>query len=198
MSKIFFVCDTETTGFSPKNADVIEIAALKVETTRDGFKVLDAVDIYVNPGYPLPAAIVEFNEKNGTGINDAFLKENGVSKKEAAMQMDAFFGENPTVVGHNFQKFDLGFVNKLFMDGIRKPFSPKKVTDTLLLHRKYEPDIPSHKLADCFEMTEKKYSSMQPKFHTAIADCYATLDVLDDIVKHHAPKLNKNPQLELR
>ena len=182
MGKVFFISDTETTGFNPATADAIEVAILKVEQAGDKFKVLDSLDIYIDPGYPLPEKIVEFNEKNHTGINDALLAKSP-SPKEAARKISDFFGWRPTVVGHNFESFDVGFIDKLYRQ-LDKSFTPKTIVDTLTLSRKFEP-VGSHKLGVMFEKSDKTYSSASPKFHTAIADCYATLDVLDYLMKTH-------------
>ena len=199
MAKEFFIFDTETTGLSPSNADLIEFSALKVKSYNkrndEGkmetvFEVLDEIDFYVNPGYKLPDNIVDFNKKNNTGIDDNLLREKGLRPEAAAQKVVDFLGKDPVLVGHNSDAFDIGFVNKL-LGNIGEQLTPKATADTLKIARQVirnskKGDL---KLCNLFEKTDKTYSNNSPKFHTSIADCYATLDVLDYLIKEYAPKI---------
>lgn len=181
VGNIFFVIDTETTGFSRSNADAIEISALKVGVTKDGFEVLDTFDTYINPNYPLPKEIVEFNERNHTGVTDKLLAKSP-SKIAAAQDFVDFIGKDwkmKYVVGHNLP-FDVKFIDKLLnetnvVDSLR--FTQY---DTLSMSREHLSG--SHKLCDVFEFSEKKHTETAKDikgFHNSLADCYATLDVLE-------------------
>ena len=173
MSKIkgkhFFVFDTETTGLSPVSADIIEFSALKVN--GDTFNIEDEFNIFINPGYKLPPDIVEFNEKNHTGINDELLSK-APSSKEAAELIAEFLGESPIVMGHNSIRFDEAFVNKLYRNNLKKDFSPSCHIDTLIMSKELVEG--SHKLCDLFAQTD---ASDMEGFHTAIADVKATLEI---------------------
>lgn len=173
--KSFYVVDTETTGFSPSTADAIEVSALKVEVKNGKFCVVDEYDNYINPQYPLPEAIVKFNEKNGTGICDEFLANKPLAD-EVAKELYDFLGDNPVLVGHNLP-FDEGFINKLFTENLGVSLTPKESIDTLAVCRNKFSG--SHKLCDVHEMTDKTHSSENPQYHNSLADCYATLDVLE-------------------
>ena len=188
---VFYVVDTETTGFDSSRCDVIEISALKVKNTPQGFVVKGSFDIYINPEYPLPPDIVAFNEKNQTGINDKLLARSPLAP-EAAQKFLDFVGERPMVVGHNIKNFDSRFVNRLCMKGLDKPFLVYDYLDTLELARANEKADKKHSLSVCFEKTAKHHSAKCPKFHTAIADCYATLDVLEYLTE----KYYKQQELE--
>lgn len=184
--KDFFVVDTETTGVKIPEADAIEVSALKVHRLENGdFKVVDAFDIYINPEYPLPATIVEFNKKHETGINDELLSTAPLVS-EAAQKVKDFLGENPVVVGHNINNFDLKILNKMYNKGLSEDFIVADTVDTLLLSRAWV-NGKKHNLETMFEFTEKKFSAENPKFHNAVSDCYATLDVLDYLNKTFKP-----------
>lgn len=190
----FFVVDVETTGFDPASADVIEIAAVKVSRNEKGrFEIKDQFDCYVNPEYPLPPDIVEFNKKNDTGIDDELLSRSPKVDEAAKKFMD-FIGKDAVVVGHNIVAFDNKFINKFCTKGTGQGFEPAGVTDTLLLSR----ELDGHKknnLGVCFERTAKRHSSNSPKFHTAIADVICTLDVLEYLDDKYFTKNSPDKEL---
>ena len=53
LSSTTVVFDLETTGFDPRVNHIIEIGAVKIE---DG-KIIDRMDVFVNPGVPIPFRI---------------------------------------------------------------------------------------------------------------------------------------------
>ena len=175
--KHFFVVDTETTGFSRSNADAIEVSALEVEVRNGKFCVINEFDSYINPQYPLPQAIVEFNEKNDTGVCDEFLADKPLAD-EVAEQLHAFLGDYPVLVGHNLP-FDEKFIDKLYRENLGITLETADSIDTLAICRSKMSG--SHKLCDVFEQTKKTHSSSTPQFHNSLADCYATLDVLEHL-----------------
>ena len=190
----FFAVDTETTGFSPKNADIIEIAAIRCERRNGRFEILDEFDSYVNPQYPLPPKIVEFNEKNHTGITDELLRSCPPAHT-VARDFLRFTGERPIVVGHNIVKFDKGFIEKLCASAGRG-FIVNDYLDTLLLSREHEPYQERHSLDVCLERSEKRHTDAHNRlygnssFHTAIFDVKATLDVLEYLDKEYYQRRN--------
>ena len=184
--EVFYVLDTETTGLNPLYSDAIEVSVLKVRTESDRrFEILDELDCYINPHYPLPEEIVEFNRKNQTGITDEFLKnapdaEEVTQKMLKFLEMDSRQEKSPFLVGHNLIQFDYGFINKLYSAYTGKDLNCR-MFDTLLFARKYQSchGAESNSLSVLFQKTQKRHSNACPKFHTSIADCYATLDVLE-------------------
>ncbi len=191
---VFYVVDTETTGFSRSNADAIEISALKVEVTDKGFDVIDTFDTYINPEYPLPEAIVEFNEKNHTGVTDELLAK-APSKAEAARNFVDFIdpSEMKCIVGHNIP-FDLKFIEKLLEETGTAEIMRLASLDTLQMSKMHVSG--SHKLCDMFELSDKKHTNEANNligFHNSLADCYATLDVLDYLKNEFYTK-NKEKQ----
>lgn len=196
---VFYVMDTETTGLSTENADVIQVSAIKVKNNKGEYEVLNIFDTFINPGYPLPPEIVEFNKNENTGIDDELLSK-APSASEAAKMLKEFLGDAPTVVLHN-APFDTKFINKLYNNQLGQDFQTSGTVDTLELCKIKLDNEPKHKLGIMYGLTEKKFSkiyfgSKEPKFHTALADAYATLDVLDYLknrfYKPNTIKVSKN------
>ncbi len=172
--KEFFIYDTETTGLSPVDSDIIEFACLKVAVEERGFVIKDTLDVYINIGYPLPEIIT-----NITGITDAELLENGISPKEAADRISSFLGDTPILAGYNSVKFDTGFVKKLFENaGIS--FEYLFQLDVLTMAKEKTPK--PHKLCDMAEKAGVKDIT----FHRALADCQATLEVFKYLLPMYA------------
>ena len=98
----YAICDIETTGGSPKNSKITEIAIYK----HDGEKVIDEFDTLVNPEIPIPPFIV-----NLTGINDRMV-ENSPRFFEIAKEIIEFT-KDCVFVAHNVG-FDYGVLRSEF------------------------------------------------------------------------------------
>ncbi len=167
--KEFFVYDTETTGLSAEENDIIEFSALKCGLNEDTnrFIVKDSIDVYIKQDAPLPEKIVEI-----TGITDAELGREGISPIEAAKKVREFLGDSPILVGYNSVSFDTGFVKSLYKKTLNEEFDPEFQLDVLTMAREKTPR--PHKLINMAEKAELKGI----EFHRAIGDCKATLGVL--------------------
>ena len=95
----YVVVDLETTGLSPENDKIIEIAAVKVinDTVTDTFSTL------VDPHRHINGYITEI-----TGIDDSMVK-NAPDISEAMPGFMDFLGDM-SVLGHNVIRFDLRFL----------------------------------------------------------------------------------------
>jgi len=98
----FVIVDVETTGGSPKNSKITELAMYKY----DGEKVIDQFVSLVNPEQAIPEFIVRL-----TGITDAMV-ENAPKFYEIARQV-LEFTEGCTFVAHNVA-FDYGMFRHEF------------------------------------------------------------------------------------
>jgi polyribonucleotide nucleotidyltransferase len=153
------VVDVETTGTDPKMADLLEIAAVKVQ----GTKIVDRWSTLVNPGRPIVG-----NQMHG--ITDKDVK-GAPSPKDAADQLLKFVG-NARVVGHNVG-FDLGFIEAAKGDGFR--FEPGTYLDTLVIAREGYPVGPeTYKLVDLARFLGIELSQS----HRALPDAEATANLL--------------------
>ena len=170
-TSVFFVYDTETTGLDPADCDVIEFSAIKCRINDDGsVDNEDNIDIYINPGYPLPEKITEI-----TGITDEELQTNGIAAGDAAELISQFLGTDPVICGYNSVSFDTAFVDKL-LKTIGASFAPTIQLDVLTMAREKTPK--PHKLSDMAE----KLGVTGITFHRSIGDCEATLAVLKKLL----------------
>ena len=160
------VLDTETTGFSPRSEEIIELAMLHVSpggVTREYDQF-----IRLSPGRSIPPKIVEL-----TGITDGILESEGVSKAEVCADLaDMLSLTRPLVVAYNAQ-FDLGFLY-YFLKGFGKASALKnvKMLDALTVYRDRRP-FP-HKLSDAVAA----YALVSQNTHRAIDDTKATYELL--------------------
>jgi polyribonucleotide nucleotidyltransferase len=153
------VLDVETTGTDPRMADLLEIAAVKVQ----GTKIVDRWSTLVNPGRPIVG-----NQMHG--ITDKDVK-GAPSPQEAADQLLNFVGK-ARIVGHNVG-FDLGFIEAAKGDGFR--FEPGTYLDTLVIAREGYPVGPeTYKLVDLARFLGIELSQS----HRALPDAEATANLL--------------------
>ena len=103
----FIVFDTETTGLNPEDNDIIEFSAIKFVVGESTAKKADEIDIFIDPGYPIPEEATKL-----TGITDEDVK--GQYTAETAYKtIKDFFGDNPVVAGYNVS-FDITFIDALY------------------------------------------------------------------------------------
>lgn len=163
--------DTETTGLSAAECDIIEFSALKAKMDSDGRLVTtDTLDVYINPGYPLPEKIVEI-----TGITDSELSEKGITADAAFEKIKAFFGSAPIISGYNV-KFDIGFVEALYSK-FGENFKYKSSLDVMAIAKEKLPK--PHKLIN---VCEKLGIAEGFVFHRSIDDATATLCALNNLL----------------
>jgi len=130
----FVVFDTETTGFTPYNDQMIEIGAVKIKNGE----ITDRFDELINPGRKLPQKIVELTNITDEMLTDCDNEEN-VTKK-----FMEFVGEKP-MVAHN-AKFDIGFISASFNKYNMGEFK-NTVLDTMSMARMLYPNWRNHKLS---------------------------------------------------
>ena len=114
--KDIFCFDTETTGLLGKSerVDIIEFSCIKISFGEAGYTITDSLDLFINPGYPIPAEILQFNLANNTGITQEKIDLEGVTQKEAVKIIKDFWGETPILIGYNSKSFDEPLVIDLF------------------------------------------------------------------------------------
>jgi DNA polymerase III alpha subunit (gram-positive type) len=167
----FYVFDTETTGLSPTENDVIEFSAVKVHCNSDGnFTITDELDMFINPGYRLPQEITEL-----TGITDEML-ELKPSPANAALKIHAFLGDNPILAGYNSVTFDQKFMEAMYEKAALK-FTPAYNLDVLVMAREKLPK--PHKLISTAQTLGIADGYV---FHTSIDDAKCTLGVLEKLL----------------
>lgn len=165
--KCFYCFDTETTGLSPYTNDIIEFSAIEYRYSSGHFHESRSLDIYINPGYPLPQEIVKI-----TGITDSTIQSKGISQPEAVEKIRNFWGDRPILVGYNSISFDQEFLDTLYRKILGIGFSNTYHIDVLKMAKEKMPA--PHKLCD---MAKAAKVDEGITFHTSIDDARATFGV---------------------
>ena len=176
--KDFYIFDTETTGLNPKSCDIIEFSAIRVHEVQDGFRETGALDIFINPGVPVPEEVTTL-----TGITTETV-QNGLFPANAVQKIAEFWGEAPFVAGYNSISFDQPFLEMLYhKSGTGRTFTPRAHLDILKMAR--DKSVAPYKLQEQARIagTADKY-----RFHRSIEDVMATFDVF----KYLLPKYIKD------
>ena len=153
----FVVFDLETTGLDVTNEGITEIGAVKIENgvISQQFQTL------VKPDYRITERITKL-----TGITEEMVKD---SPKISAVLPDFIkFIDGCVLVAHNAE-FDLKFI-KRFAQAEEYEIN-NKVLDTMILSRKYLPQL---KKADLATLAE--YFGIEFRHHRALSDAYATAE----------------------
>lgn len=128
----FVVLDTETTGLSFRDCELIEIAAARMS----GKQVVDRLQTFVNPKRPIPPEIQQL-----TGIRALDVADAPTASDAVARLVD--FAAGSPILAHN-AVFDRTFIEKV-------PGGTKVSDlwiDTLALSRIALPQLRSHRLSD--------------------------------------------------
>lgn len=138
LPELFIAFDTETTGLSPVNDRIVEIAA--VAFRPDGTQVR-SFERLVNPGIPIPPSLVKIH-----GISDDMVAD-APGVDEVLAEFFRFIGTAP-LVAHN-APFDASMIlmslgRSARRDGLRLPGNP--ILDTCTLSRAAFPGAPNYRL----------------------------------------------------
>lgn len=160
----YTVLDIETTGFSPKNNEIIELAAIKV---RNG-KIVDTYNSLIKPANEISSSI-----SNLTGITNEMIKYSP-NIEEEFINFLKFIGAD-IVIGHNIT-FDISFISTNSLKIFSSPFLNNYI-DTLTLSRRYVKS-PHHNLKTMANIFNIDYTGA----HRALKDCFIT-QTLYEILK---------------
>jgi len=167
----FAVVDIETTGWSPAEATITEIGAVRVHggARRGEFASL------INAGIPVPPGIADL-----TGITDGMLAT--APRLGSVLPGLLRFADGCVLVAHN-APFDLGFL-KAGCEACGLAWPGFTVLDTVMLARYVmDPDqVPDVKLGTLAGFFRARTS---PR-HRALADARATADVLGWLIRRLA------------
>lgn len=164
----FVIVDVETTGGSPKNSKITEIALYKY----DGTKIIDELVTLVNPEIPIPDFIVRL-----TGITDKMV-ERAPKFYEIAKQIIEFT-QDTVFVAHNVA-FDYGMLRSEFKSlgfDFRLPH--------LCTVRASRYVIPGHASYSLGKLSAELGIEIKGR-HRAGGDAYATA-ILFDMLYHKDP-----------
>ena len=163
----FVVVDVETTGWSPADARITEVAAVRLRSGR----VVGEFATLVNPGMPVPASIEAL-----TGITSRMT----AAAPQPAAVLPALLGftRGGVLAAHN-APFDLGFLTTACRDcGLAWP--ALTVLDTVEVARQLlSPDeVPDRRL----QTLASYFATPTQPCHRALADALATASVLDAMI----------------
>ncbi len=171
-----FVFDTETTGLSAKNDQIIEFAAVVVENVRGKPKVVYAYDqlLTLDPGTTIPPMIT-----NLTHITNEMVAQYGIPKEQVCQDIAHMLTPNTLLVAYN-ANFDLCFTYYLLTKhGDPGVLQGKDKLDllTVFKDRRSYP----HKLCDAIE--HYKLQGKVKNSHRAVDDVLATVEVMKKMDK---------------
>lgn len=160
MPEQYVVFDLETTGLSPKKAEIIEIGAVRVNCG----KITEKFQTYVKPYGHIPQMITEL-----TGITEAMTKD-APCIEDALPEFLSFIGDD-VLFAHN-SSFDCRFIGTACL---LLGYDPKnEVRDSLTLARRYIKSE-NYKLE-----TLKNLLGIERRSHNAVDDCIVTYEVIEE------------------
>ena len=169
----FVIVDVETTGWSPDEARITEVGAVRMRSGR----VLGEFGSLVDPGIPVPAGIEAL-----TGISSQMV----ASAPQPADVLPALlsFAGGSVLTAHN-APFDLAFLTAACGDcGL--PWPDFTVLDTVPVARQLMADgeVPNCKLGTLASF----FGATTRPCHRALADARATAAVLDALIRRLADR----------
>jgi DNA polymerase-3 subunit alpha (Gram-positive type) len=159
----FVAFDTETTGFSPANNRIVEIAGVKYQNGQ----IVEKKTWLIDPQCPIP-----YWARKVHGITDAMVE--GKPTFEEIYPEFLAFTDGCVLMAHN-AGFDVGFI-KAEIERAGLPFPRNRIIDSLTLFRGWYPDLESHTLEALASHIEVNNGG----FHRALADSIYIAHILDD------------------
>lgn len=166
----FVVLDLETTGTSPGQDRIIEVAASRF---RNG-EQLEVFQSLVRPGRDLPAAITDL-----TGITEDMLA-GAPPVEEVLSGFVAWIGDD-VLVGHNLG-FDTGFLEAALESMAPCTLGPDRLDTLALARRLVDGEVPDMRLGTL----AVHFGSPTDPSHRALADAMATAHVLTALLARAA------------
>lgn len=151
----FIVLDIETDGLNPFEDNIIEVAALRVDSGA-----VEEFHSLVRNESELPAEIVDL-----TGITEHLLATEGRHNPDVLAELVDFLGDLP-IVGYNIL-FDMDFINQKLRE-LNQPVITNRKIDLLRLIKKEKMFLKSYSLEDAL----LAYGIDQKVSHRALSDAH--------------------------
>ena len=166
------VLDTETTGISMRTDEIIELGAVRFH--REGERYLEDGELSFLIQLPTGRTVPPMIERI-TGISQAMIDAQGLGRREAAEQTQAFLtGEKLLIAAYNAQ-FDLSFLYYfLARFGLADCLRRAKFLDALTVYRDRRPY--PHRLEHAIEAY---HLAGAVNSHRAIDDARATVLLME-------------------
>lgn len=164
--KFFVIVDTETTGKDLISDDVIQIAAIKLNSD---FEVVDQFDRIIYTNHDLGES------EKVHHISRTVIEECGRDCKEVMTEFLNFCGDDNYIVGHNVN-FDLCMINRELAkySELKGKWKYSRVFDTMVIAKRVVQIVKSHTLELLCELFNVGHRST----HNAFDDVLATREVL--------------------
>lgn len=163
----FVIVDVETTGWSPDEARITEIGAVRVSAGRQ----VGQFSSLVNPGSAIPERLVTL-----TGISDAMVA--AAPPLDQVLPAFLAFAHGGVLTAHN-APFDVAFLIAACKT-CDLPWPEFRILDTVELARK----VLGEEVADCKLATLAAHFDARTKpRHRALPDAMATAEVLSALLR---------------
>ena len=158
-SDSYVILDTETTGLNPSADKIIQLSAIKYNSTG---VPIDFYNTYLNPGFSIPHSASKIN-----GITDSMVA-NAPRAEQIRSDFLSFLG-NTLIVGYNII-FDLRFLNHTFSGA----FTGRSYVDVLSISRQllFSPDYKLETVSSRIDFEPEQ------GFHDSFSDCEAVAAIL--------------------
>ena len=166
--------DTETTGLTFQRDEIIEFAAVAVEQSTEGPKVVREYDelVTLSPGMFVPPQIVSL-----TGITDQDIRERGLPKTRVCRDVAELIAGNTLLLAYNAH-FDLSFLYYMLLrHGDPAILKGKDKLDLLTVFR----DRHSYPHRLCSAIEQYGLSGKVVNSHRAVDDVLATVAVMEEM-----------------
>lgn len=164
----YTVVDTETTGYTPKYAKMVEIAAVKIypDFTIDYKNTFSEL---INPEISIP-----YNAYKVHNISNDMVKDKPLIQD--IMPSFLSFAKDSVIVGHNVN-FDMRFI-KHEAQNCNLPLTFNHVLDTLSLSKKVVPNLEAYKLDNLIDYFNINLNIDNSDRHRALFDAVNTAIVM--------------------
>lgn len=163
------VFDVETTGLNKNTDRILSFSAIKV-VLKDGIHQIDEkLDLFINPGFPIPEKVTEIN-----GITNERVK-NEKKEEEAIYTIHKFLGEKPFVAGYNSISFDEKFMDAMYLRTLGIPFEPLFHIDVMKMGKE-KLALQNYKLCT---LAHELGADVGLTFHQSMDDVIATFRCFD-------------------
>ena len=191
----FLIFDTETTGFSPQNDRVVQIAWIVAD--HEGVQKEKISHIIKPNGFEIPQSVANIH-----GITTKIANEKGQDLVQVFEEFAASLSKVDCVVGHNI-KFDLDMVKSEFArTNIKSSIDDKLSFCTMQLSTNFC-ELPRNGVAKGFKAPKLQelyfvlFGTNFTNAHNALADVLATKQCFFDLVSRNiiaVPKLANSEQ----
>ncbi|MEG0371403.1 MAG: 3'-5' exonuclease [Clostridium sp.] len=162
------VFDVESTGVDVTGDEIIQIAAIKINSKGE---TIDVFEKFIVPSKSVGDSYFVH------GFNDDFLRENGEDKSKVLSEF-VEFSKGAVIVGHNVQ-YDINILTSELTRNKVSQHEFKGFYDTLDIYRRFHNNIENHKL----ETLSRVFDVKNKPDHNAMNDILATAELLVRAIK---------------